>query len=65
MKVRFWTVKIRKDFVTNSSSSSYIISKNSTYKSQEDIYQYIRQLAVEYKQQLTDALDELEDLYIY
>ena len=64
MKVRFWTVKIRKDFVTNSSSSSYIISKNSTYKSQEDIYQYIRQLAVEYKQKLTDALDKLEDLYI-
>lgn len=56
-------MKIRKDFVTNSSSSSYIISKNNKYKSQEDLYQYIRQLAVEYKQKLTDALDKLEDLY--
>ena len=63
MKVRFWTVKIRKDFVTNSSSSSYIISKNSIYKSQEDIYQYIRQITREYIQKLTDALNELEVVY--
>lgn len=65
MKVRFWTVKIRKDIVTNSSSSSYIISKNSIYKSQEDIYQYIKQITKEYIQKLTDALNELEVLYIY
>lgn len=64
MKVRFWTVKIRKDIVTNSSSSSYIISKNNIYKSQEDIYQYIKQITKEYIQKLTDALNELEVLYI-
>ena len=57
-------MKIRKDFVTNSSSSSYIISKNNIYKSQEDIYQYIRQITKEYIQKLTDALNELEELYI-
>lgn len=57
-------MKIRKDFVTNSSSSSFIISKNSEYNNEESIYQHIKSIVIEYKQILDDILNKLEKQYI-
>lgn len=57
-------MKIRKDFVTNSSSSSFIISKNSEYNTEESIYQHIKSIVIEYKQILDDISDKLEKQYI-
>lgn len=41
-------MKIRNDFVTNSSSSSFIISKTSEYSDVEKLYQFIRNTYLEW-----------------
>lgn len=57
-------MKIRKDFVTNSSSSSFIISKNSEYNNEESIYQHIKSIVIEYKQILDNISNKLDKQYI-
>ena len=50
-------IKIRTDFVTNSSSSSFVIRPLSQYKTKEDVYQLIRKSY----QELYDIIHKAEE----
>ena len=54
-------MKIRYGFVTNSSSSSFIIKKKDSFNSVEDVYQTVKQLYVEFKNVIDNAVNACKD----
>ena len=50
-------MKIRNGFVTNSSSSSFIIQMKNEYKTVDDVYQTIRTLYREYKEKIAELIE--------